>query len=127
MADTVTKQIEEGEKTVRVVQLDTTFTPDARQRVIRFLQSFVSFKPVLGLLYGAPSPESRGEGTWSITALGQETVDDMIAMYSSFGAVICYDIDGIETVIPQIGHINELESAVLEFSGDRLRAVRQNP
>ncbi len=121
----MTKHAEESGKAVRMVQLDTRFTPEARERVLQFLRSFVSFEPVLGLLYGNAS--SDGPGTWSLTALGRQTVDDMIEMYSGFGAVICYDIDGIQTVIPQIGHINELEAVVLEFCGDRLRPVSEQP
>jgi hypothetical protein len=123
----VTQEIEQLEKVIRTVRLDTRFTPDARERIVKFMQSFVSFKPVLGLLYGDVPADGSAKGTWSIAALGQQTVDDLIEMYAGFGAVICYDIDDIQVVVPQIGHINELETGVLEFSGDRLRLIPSGP
>ena len=123
----MTQEIEQPEKVIRTVRLDTRFTPEARERIVKFMQSFVSFKPVLGLLYGDVPADGSAKGTWSIAALGQQTVDDLIEMYAGFGAVICYDIDDIQVVVPQIGHINELESGVLEFSGDRLRLIPSGP
>jgi hypothetical protein len=123
----VTQEIEQPEKVIRTVRLDTRFTPEARERIVKFMQSFVSFKPVLGLLYGDVPADGSAKGTWSIAALGQQTVDDLIEMYAGFGAVICYDIDDIQVVVPQIGHINELETGVLEFSGDRLRLIPSGP
>jgi hypothetical protein len=123
----VTREIEQPEKVIRTVRLDTKFTPEARERIVKFMQSFVSFKPVLGLLYGDVPADGAAKGTWSIAALGQQTVDDLIDMYAGFGAVICYDIDDIQVVVPQIGHINELEAGVLEFSGDRLRLIPSGP
>jgi hypothetical protein len=123
----VTREIEQPEKVIRTVRLDTKFTPEARERIVKFMQSFVSFKPVLGLLYGDVPADGAAKGSWSIAALGQQTVDDLIDMYAGFGAVICYDIDDIQVVVPQIGHINELEAGVLEFSGDRLRLIPSGP
>ncbi|MEJ2140102.1 MAG: hypothetical protein P8Y61_11750 [Gammaproteobacteria bacterium] len=123
----MTREIEQPEKVIRTVRLDTKFTPEARERIVKFMQSFVSFKPVLGLLYGDVPADGAAKGTWSIAALGQQTVDDLIDMYAGFGAVICYDIDDIQVVVPQIGHINELEAGVLEFSGDRLRLIPSGP
>lgn len=123
----MTQEIDQPEKEIRTVRLDTRFTPEARERIVKFMQSFVSFKPVLGLLYGDVPAEGSAKGTWSIEALGQQTVDDLIEMYAGFGAVICYDIDDIQVVVPQIGHINELEAGVLEFSGDRLRLIPSGP
>ena len=123
----MTQEIEQPEKVIRTVRLDTRFTPEARERIVKFMQSFVSFKPVLGLLYGDVPADGSAKGTWSIAALGQQTVDDLIEMYAGFGAVICYDIDDIQVVVPQIGHINELETGVLEFSGDRLRLIPSGP
>ena len=123
----MTQEIDQPEKEIRTVRLDTRFTPEARERIVKFMQSFVSFKPVLGLLYGDVPADGAAKGTWSIEALGQQTVDDLIEMYAGFGAVICYDIDDIQVVVPQIGHINELESGVLEFSGDRLRLIPSEP
>ena len=123
----MTREIEQPEKVIRTVRLDTKFTPEARERIVKFMQSFVSFKPVLGLLYGDVPADGAAKGTWSIAALGQQTVDDLIDMYAGFGAVICYDIDDIQVVVPQIGHINELEAGVLEFSGDRLRLIASGP
>ena len=123
----MTQEIEQPEKVIRTVRLDTRFTPEARERIVKFMQSFVSFKPVLGLLYGDVPADGSAKGTWSIAALGQQTVDDLIEMYAGFGAVICYDIDDIQVIVPQIGHINELETGVLEFSGDRLRLIPSGP
>lgn len=100
----------------RVVDLGGRFTPAARARITDYMQSFVSFEPVLGLLYSDVS----GQGSWSIAALGQQTVDELIKMYGGFGAVVCYDIDGMRAVIPQLAHIDELDSGMLDFVGNRL-------
>lgn len=101
---------------VRVVDLGARFTPAAKERIDHYLASFVSFEPVLGLLYS----DTAGPGSWSIAAFGQQTVDELIKMYSSFGAIVCYDIDGIRAIVPQLAHIDELDSGTLDFVGDRL-------
>lgn len=101
---------------VRVVELGGRFAPQARERIQQYLQSFVSFEPVLGLLYS----DVAGQGSWSIAAFGQQTVDELTRMYGSFGAAVCYKIDGLQAVIPQVAHIDELDSGVLDFSGNRL-------
>lgn len=103
-------------KAPRVVDLGARFTPAARERIDAYRQSFVSFEPVLGLLYSNVS----GEPSWSLAALGQATVDELVSMYSSFGAVVCYDIDGVPVVVPQLAHIELLDSGTLDFVGDRL-------
>lgn len=101
----------------RVVDLGAKFAPAARQRIESYLQSFVSFEPTLGLLYSdVVDPPS-----WSMAALGKATVDELIKMYSGFGAVVCYNIDGLSVVVPQLGHIDQLDSGQLDFVGDRLQ------
>jgi hypothetical protein len=100
----------------RVVDLGARFSPAARQRIADYIDSFVSFEPVLGLLYSDVS----GQGSWSLAALGQETVDEMVKLYSGFGAVVCYEIDGVRVVVPQLAHIEQLDTGLLEFVGDRL-------
>ena len=107
---------------VRVVDLGGRFAPAARERINEYLQSFVSFKPVLGLLYSDVS----GHGSWSIAAFGQQTVDELVKMYGSFGAAVCYDIDGFRAVVPQVAHIDELDSGLLDFTGNRLTRVPPN-
>ena len=116
-------KLEESIKRVEVLQLDARFAAAARDRIVEFLQSSHSFEPTLGLLYGDVPADGSGKGTWSITAYCRSTVDEMIEMYGSFGAVVCYEIDGIRTVIPQMGHIDELESVTLDFVGNRLQPV----
>jgi hypothetical protein len=106
---------------VEPVRLGASFSPAARERVTGYLGSFRSFSPTLGLLYGALPADGRGGGSWSMTAFGPQTVDDLIEMYAGFGSVVCYEIDGISVVIPQLAHIAELEAGVLEFVGNRLR------
>jgi hypothetical protein len=104
---------------VRVVELGGRFAPQARERIQQYLQSFVSFEPVLGLLYSDVS----GQGSWSMAAFAQQTVDELTKMYGSFGAAVCYNIDGLQAVIPQVAHIDELDSGVLDFAGNRLVRV----
>jgi len=116
-------QAENSIKHIEVASLGAVFSPPARQRVTEFLQSFVSFEPTLGLLYGAIPTEGAGKGSWSMTALGAQTVEELATMYAKFGSVVCYDIDGIRVIIPQLAHIEELESGVLEFDGDRIRPI----
>lgn len=100
----------------RVVDLGARFAPAARERIDTYLKSFVSYEPVLGLLYSdAEEPPS-----WSLIALGRKTVDELIKMYGGFGAVVCYDIDGVAVIVPQLAHIEQLDSGTLDFVGDRL-------
>jgi hypothetical protein len=112
---------------VEVAPLGARFSPQGRERINEFLRSFVSFEATLGLLYGTTSPDESGRGSWSMTAYGPQTVDDLVKMYAGFGAIVCYDLDGIRVVVPQLAHIAELESGELEFSGDRIcsRAVSE--
>ena len=119
----MTDQADESIKHVEVVPLGATFSPQARERVNHFLHSFESFIPTLGLLYGALLPDDSGKGSWSMTALGSQTVEEMVSMYAGFGSVVCYELDGIRVVIPQLARIGELESGVLEFVGDRICLV----
>ena len=119
----MTDRADESIKHVEVVALGATFSPQARERVNNFLHSFKSFKPTLGLLYGALLPDDSGKGSWSMTALGPYTVEEMVRMYAGFGSVVCYELDGIRVVIPQLAHIGELESGLLEFVGDRICPV----
>ena len=121
----MTDQIDESIKHVEAAALGATFSPEARDRIISFLNSFVSFKPTLGLLYSAASQGGSGKGSWSITAFGPQTVAEMVEMYTGFGSVVRYDLDGIRVVIPQLAHIAELESGVLEFVEDRISPVAQ--
>jgi len=101
---------------VRTVELGGRFTPAAREHILQYLQSFASFEPSLGLLYSNVS----GSGSWSVAAFGQQTVDELIKMYSRFGSAVCYDIDGLSAVVPQVAHIDELDSGILDFHGNRL-------
>ena len=107
------------EKQPRVVDLGASFAPAARERINGYLQSFVSFEPQLGLLYS----DAGGQPSWSLAALGKTTVDELVTMYSKFGAVVCYDIDGINVVVPQLAHIELLDSGTLDFVGDRLQRI----
>ena len=102
----------------RVVDLGAKFSPAARERIESYLRSFVSFEPTLGLLYSDISKPA----SWSLVALGKTTVDELVKLYGSFGAVVCYDIDGISVIIPQMAHIEQLDSGTLDFVGDRLQS-----
>ena len=119
----MTVQLDDSIKSVRVASLGATFSPLARERITEYLHSFVSFKPTLGLLYGAIPPDGSSKGSWSLTAYGAQTVDEMVELYAGFGSVVCYDLDGIRVCIPQLAHVDELEFGVLEFVGDRLSLV----
>ena len=121
----MTDDFDESIKHVEVAALGATFSPGARNRIIDFLNSFVSFEPTLGLLYGTAAQDGSGKGSWSITAFGPQTVAEMVEMYTGFGSVVCFDLDGIQVVIPQLAHLGELESGVLEFVEDRISPVAQ--
>ena len=112
----MTEEVELVAQPPRVVDLGARFTPAARERITAYRQSFVSFEPVLGLLYS----NADGTPSWSLAALSQTTVDELTSMYSSFGAVVHYDIDGVSVVVPQLAHIELLDSGMLDFVGDRL-------
>ncbi len=101
----------------RVVDLGASFAPAARERIDAYLQSFVSFEPVLGLLYS----DAGASPSWSLIAFARTTVNELVKMYSGFGAVVCYDIDGVAVIVPQIAHIEQLDSGTLDFVGDRLQ------
>ena len=108
---------------VKPALLGARLSPAARQQIVEFLQSFESFEPTLALLYGGLQPDGSVAGSWSLTAYGPETVNDLIKMYAGFGAVVCYDIEGINVLVPQMAHIGELESGQLEFVAGRLCAI----
>ena len=116
-------EFDEPNRKVEVAPLGATFSPSARERITSYLQSFESFEPTLGLLYGAVAPDGSGKGSWSLAALDSSTVAELVKMYAGFGAVVCYELDGIRVVIPQLAHIAELESGVLEFVGDRIQPM----
>ena len=119
----MTDQAEASITHVEIAPLDVVFAPQARERVNKFLQSFESFEPTLGLLYGDIQPNGSGQGSWSLVAYDPQTVNDMISMYAGFGSIVCFDLDGIDVVIPQIARVGELESGMLDFDGDRLIIV----
>jgi hypothetical protein len=100
----------------RTESLGARFTAAAREHIEHYLHSFVSFEPVGGLLYST----ANGEGSWSVAAFGQATVDELVEMYGRFGAVVYYDIDGILLVIPQLAHIEQLDSGVLDIADGRI-------
>jgi hypothetical protein len=104
-------------------KLKGTFAPSTKQRISKFLQSFSSFEPTLALLYGDLEGKVAGKASWSITAIGPRTVDDMIELYGSFGAVVCYELDGFKVLVPQTAHIAELDGGMLEFKATRLIPV----
>jgi len=94
--------------------------PEARERIESFLASFTTFSPTLGLLYGYAPGAADCPGSWSMVAFGPQTVADLEASYASFGATVRFDLDGIEVLVPQLGHIAELQRGKLYFDGDRL-------
>lgn len=112
----MTADAEMTERQPRVVDLGARFTPEARERIDTYRRSFVSFEPRLGLLYS----DAGDEPSWSLAAFGEETVRELVDMYGSFGAVVCYDIDGVDVIVPQLAHIELLDSGTLHFVGDRI-------
>jgi hypothetical protein len=106
----------------QVARLKGAFSADAKQQVSDFLASFKSFAPTLGLLYGDVDP-ATGTGSWSVTAFGPQTVDDLTDMYAGFGGVVCYELDGFRVLVPQLAHIGDLDGDTLEFRGTRLVCV----
>jgi hypothetical protein len=111
-------------KNVKSKPLKGTFAPEAKQRITEFLQSFHSFEPTLGLLYGDLEGLVTGSPSWSITALDSVTVEEMVGLYESFGATVCYELDGFQVVIPQVSRIAELDGGVLGFTQNRLSSVQ---
>jgi hypothetical protein len=104
-----------------VGKLEGRFAPAARQRITDYLHSFRSFEPTLVLLYG--NSGGTEPGSWSLQAISKSMLVDLIHMYSGFGAVICFDLDGIRVVVPQLSHIEELDNGALDFQGDRLISI----
>jgi len=104
-----------------VARLKGRFTPEAKQRISEFLDSIETYEPTLGLLYGDVDGKVTGEPSWSITAFDPLTVDDTVAMYAGFGAVVCYEMDGFRVMVPQMSHVAKLDEGVLEFVDKRLR------
>jgi hypothetical protein len=102
-------------------QLRARFSPAARQRVEAFLSSFSSFDPTLALLYGTEG--GAQPGSWSMQAIGESMVNDLARRYAGFGAVVCYDLDGIRVVVPQLAHIRQLDHGKLDLQGARLTSV----
>lgn len=107
----------------RIAQLKGTLAPAARQRIAEFLGSFQTFEPRLGLLYGDLDGAVAGRPSWSLIAYSPQLAEELISMYAAFGAVVSYDLDGVSAIIPQIGHIDDLNAGALEFVGNRLCAA----
>ena len=108
---------------VNLVSLGARLSPGARQQIVEFLASFETFEPTLGLLYGGLQADGSVVGSWSLTAYGPATVNDLIQMYAGFSAVVCYELEGIKVVVPQLAHIGELQSGQLEFVAGRLSLI----
>jgi hypothetical protein len=104
-----------------VGRLEGCFSSAARQRILDYLQSFHSFEPRLVLLYGDAG--GTEPGSWSLQAISSPMLLDLAHMYSGFGGVICFDLDGIQVVVPQLSRIDQLDKGILEFRGDRLFVV----
>lgn len=110
-------------KPPQVAPLKGKFTPAAKQRIEEFLASFHSFEPTLAFLYGDMDGKVAGRPSWSIAAFGERTADDMIEKYASFGAVVCYELDGLRVLVPQMSRLSELDGGTLDFVGNRLCAA----
>ena len=107
----------------QVAHLNGCFTPAAKDRITEYLSAFQSFEPTLGLLYGDLLGVVAGHPSWSIAAFDPQTVDGMVEMYGSFGAVVCYELDGFKVLVPQMAHIGKLDDCELAFKGNRLCSV----
>lgn len=108
----------------QTVSLKAVLTPAAKKRITEFLNSFESFEPMLGLLYGDLDGVVAGEPSWSMTAYDPRTVEDTVEMYASFGAVVRYELDGFQVLIPQMAHVADLEGTKLDFVDNRIRPVK---
>jgi hypothetical protein len=100
--------------------LKAKFSPAAKQRITEYLQSFESFEPTLGLLYGDMEGGVAGSPSWSMTAFDPRTVNDTIEMYASFDAVVSYELDGFKVIIPQMARVKELDKGILDFVANRI-------
>ncbi|MGI9290359.1 MAG: hypothetical protein ACR2QG_03670 [Gammaproteobacteria bacterium] len=107
--------------TPEIGSLNGKFTPAAKTRINEYQSSFETFEPTLGLLYGDIEGVVTGKPSWSLAAFDSRSANDTIEMYSSFGAVVLYELDGFTFLIPQISHIKELNSRKIEFVNNRLR------
>ena len=106
-----------------IARLQGKLTDDARRRITEYLNSFVSFEPALGLLYGDLDGAVAGRPSWSLIAYPPQLAEDLISMYAAFGAVVSHELDGFRVIVPQIGHVKELDAGTLDFVGNRLCAV----
>ena len=109
----------------RTGDLQGRFTPAARERIEAYLAGFRSFEPCLVLLYG--NDNGAAAGSWSLQAISRDMRDDMARMYTGFGSIVCYDLDGLRVTVPQLAHIAELNRGVLSFRGNRLVATMAEP
>jgi len=102
-------------------QLGARFSRETRQQIGAYLDGINSYTPTLGLLYGFGAEEdANGEGSWSLIAYGDENVTELVDLYSNFGMSVCFELDGLNVIVPQIGKLAQLDSGVLEFRDNRL-------
>ena len=47
---------------------------------------------------------------------------ELAEMFASFGAEVCYELDGLPVIVSQIGHLDQLDAGVLELRDNRLWA-----
>jgi len=103
--------------------LDSTLVSSARQTIQQFLDSFVSFEPTLGLLFGEVSPSDDASGSWSLCAYDSQTAGELIESYERFGASVCFDLDGFRVLIPQLARVPLLRGVELDLVENRIRPV----
>ena len=66
-------------------KLGATFSPAARQHVESRLSAIKSYTPNLGLLYGVDPAHDNGKGSWSVAALADQTVAELVSQYEQYG------------------------------------------
>ncbi len=101
-------------------KLGATLTPEARAYIDARLGAIVSFEPAPGLLYGNQHTMPNAQGSWSLIAYSEENVRELADFYGQFGAEVCFELDGLKVVVPQIGRLDQLDSGSLQLRDQRL-------
>ena len=109
-----------SDPTPELRRLGARLTPAARQHIDATLGAIGSFVPTLGLLYGNNHVAADTAGSWSVIAYSDENVQELVDFYGQFGAAVCFELDGYKVVVPQIGHLQQFESGVLDMRDNRL-------
>lgn len=93
------------------MMLDLKFTPEAKARVLSFLESITEYPPTLALMKGHTNGES--EDRWGYGAYAPKNLEVIGPELERLGHPLLYSVDSLTVAIPQFHLIPELVGKTL--------------